>query len=93
MLAAAAPTANAAPPAHDFGNQPFNIISERKKVTVAAVVAEHNVSILEGFGNGNADHFLADTGVDRAKKLAGREQIEEPSLDAPDEHGFLELRQ
>jgi hypothetical protein len=57
-------------------------------MTMAPVVAEDQVAVLQGFRNSHADPFLADARVNRAKQLALCEEFEQSFLDTANEHRF-----
>ena len=67
MLAAAAPAANAP---HDLSHEAIGIAGASETVSVAAMVADHDVAVNQLAGDGNAGELLTDAGMHRAKEFA-----------------------
>ncbi len=91
VLAAADTVADPAPPAHDLGRQPGRIVVAGQVVSVAAVVAEHEIALGQQRAQRDGHVLLAETGVRGAVELAGREQIEQALLETPDEQQRVQV--
>ena len=70
VLAAAAAPANARGTAHDLRHQAIHVAGARQVMTMAAMIAEDQVAVLQVPGDGNPGKLLADTGMHRAEKFA-----------------------
>ena len=72
MLAAALASARTALAAHHLAEQASGVVGEGQVVTVATMVAEHNVAVgFEGRDDADGVGLLADAGVRGANEFSG----------------------
>ncbi len=88
VLAATAPAAYPRRQPHYLGDQPLYIVIPSEIVSMASVVAEDPIAVLQGFGDSNCDGLLPDAGMNRPLQFSFGEKGQQCLLKVPNQQSF-----